>query len=133
MVRADDLEPDTIVRAIQAGDFYASTGVEIQDIGLDQTTFTVDIATRPGITYETEFIGAVRGKDGTRPTSTILARTNDDPAIYRFTGDELYVRAKVTSSRPHPRPYREGDMETAWTQPVPGSRPSDDPSGAGKP
>ena len=30
----------------------------------------------------------------------------------------MYVRAKVTSSKPHPNPYAEGDVEVAWTQPV---------------
>jgi hypothetical protein len=36
----------------------------------------------------------------------------------RLTGKELYVRAKVISSRPHPNPYQKGDMEAAWVQPV---------------
>ena len=37
-----------------------------------------------------------------------------------MTGDELYVRARVTSSRKHPNPFAEGDMEMAWVQPVVG-------------
>jgi hypothetical protein len=35
-----------------------------------------------------------------------------------MTGDELYVRARVISSRLHPDPFAAGDMETAWVQPV---------------
>ncbi len=38
-------------------------------------------------------------------------------AVYEFTGEELYVRAKVTSTKPHPNPYKAGDVEVAWTQP----------------
>ena len=37
---------------------------------------------------------------------------------YTLTGKEMYVRAKVTSSKPHPNPYAKGDVEVAWTQPV---------------
>ena len=45
-------------------------------------------------------------------------RSTGSPASYTFRGDELYVRAVVVSSRPHPDPYAEGDFETAWLQPV---------------
>ena len=34
------------------------------------------------------------------------------------TDDELYVRAKVISSRTKENPYRAGEVEVAWTQPV---------------
>ena len=46
-----------------------------------------------------------------------------------FTGGELYVRPRVTSSLLHPRPYLEGDHQMAWGQPVQpnaiGARPPD--------
>ena len=48
----------------------------------------------------------------------LLVGTLGAMATYRRTGDELYVRARVTSSELHPRPYREGDRQHAWTQPV---------------
>ena len=48
----------------------------------------------------------------------VLAETTDNPASYTLTGDEIYVRAKVLSSRLHPNPYAKGDFETAWLQPV---------------
>ncbi|MGA1058341.1 MAG: hypothetical protein ACO3Y3_11670, partial [Phycisphaerales bacterium] len=60
------------------------------------------------------------------PGARVLAATSDDPAVYTFTGNELYVRARVTSSRPHPRPYAKGDLEMAWTQPVRPPRTGDD-------
>ena len=40
-----------------------------------------------------------------------------EPA-YHFQGDELYVRAKVLSTRLKANPYREGEYESAWVQPV---------------
>jgi len=36
-------------------------------------------------------------------------------------GDELYVRARIISSKLHPNPYAAGDRETAWTQPLLGA------------
>ena len=79
----------------------------------------VDVAAEPGVTYETRFIGTRRGADGRLGrVGEVLAETADDPARYRMTGDELYVRAVVVSSRRHPDPFAEGDLESAWVQPV---------------
>lgn len=127
MVRSDSLDADAIVKAMLEGDFYATTGVELEDVSVTEDSLVVDIATRPEITYETVFIIATPGEDGVR---TDLVRTTADPAVHRFKGDELYVRAMVRSSRVHPRPYQKGDVETAWTQPVrpaAGGRSGDDP------
>jgi len=49
---------------------------------------------------------------------TLLLETTGVPAVYTFTGDELYVRAKVISSKLKADPFQEGDLEMAWTQPV---------------
>jgi hypothetical protein len=37
---------------------------------------------------------------------------------YELTGDELYVRAVVTSSKPPRDPSFKDQREQAWTQPV---------------
>ena len=37
---------------------------------------------------------------------------------YPISGDEIYVRAKVISSKPKENPYKEGEMEAAWIQPI---------------
>ena len=39
-------------------------------------------------------------------------------AKYQLSGDELYVRAVVTSDRDHPNPSFRNQKEQAWTQPV---------------
>jgi hypothetical protein len=58
----------------------------------------------------------------TRKYSSEIGKTlksvNDAKATYDFSGDELYVRARVTSSRKHPNPSVIGEFERAWTQPV---------------
>ena len=48
----------------------------------------------------------------------VLYETTDIPAVYHFQGDEIYVRAKFTSSRLKENPMEKGDHEMAWTQPV---------------
>jgi hypothetical protein len=47
-----------------------------------------------------------------------LASIKGTKARYVAKGDEVYVRARVTSSKLHSNPYAEGDREMAWTQPL---------------
>ena len=138
MVKAPHLTPEAVVMGIEAGDFYGSTGVLFDDIAADGKHLKLTIRTQPGVTYKTEFVATMRGasldplpptlgKDGkpldvTRTYSAdigkVVATSTDATPSYTFTGNELYVRAKVTSSKPHPNPYAKGDTEVAWTQPV---------------
>ena len=132
MVRARHLTPEAIVQGIEQGDFYASTGVKLRDVGSDGRRIWIDIEPEPGVSYRTEFIGTLRqdsttsgsstsGTDNAIPETsvgTVLARTGDLEATYRFTGQELYVRARIRSSKPHPNPFGEGDAQMAWTQPM---------------
>ena len=37
---------------------------------------------------------------------------------FKLTGNELYVRAVVNSSKPHANPTFDGQKQQAWTQPV---------------
>ena len=53
----------------------------------------------------------------------VLQEVTGPSATYDFTGEELYVRARVTSSKPKENPYHEGEFERAWTQPVVVERP----------
>ena len=48
----------------------------------------------------------------------VLAEVRGPRAEYNFHGDELYVRAKVTSTKPKANPYAIGEVEAAWVQPV---------------
>lgn len=138
MVLAKRLTPESLVRAYLRGDFYASAGVTIKEISSTRKTFTVTPEIEPGVTYTTQFIGTRKGYDASskpaldddgKPMDNrtriysddigeVLMETTYVPAIYTFQGDELYVRAKVTSSKLKSEPYKEGDREMAWTQPV---------------
>jgi hypothetical protein len=139
MVRAAELTPVALINAINAGDFYASTGVRLTDLQFDQQQgeMRVLIEEEQGVTYVTEFIGTpadydrssmpVRDADGaelpvTRQYSTdvgrVLSKVEGPTATYKLKGNELYVRARVTSSKAHPNPSIPEQREQAWTQPV---------------
>ncbi len=119
-VKADTLTPNAIVSALRAGDFYASTGVTLKDFGSSDRTLWLEIQPQEGVTYTTEFIGTRWRNGAVSAVGEVLATSSELRPRYEMTGDELYVRARVTSSRTHPNPFAEGDMEMAWVQPVVG-------------
>jgi hypothetical protein len=134
MVRASALTPEALIEALEAGDFYAATGVELEDVSRQDQTLTVQIRPKEGVTYRTLFIGTRRGytppqeiAGGTDQAAVtrlysdeigeVLAEVEGTSPSYTFTGDELYVRAKIVSSRLKDN-EPDGEYETAWTQPV---------------
>jgi hypothetical protein len=140
MVLAAKLTPEALITSMEAGRFYASSGVTLEQVTTTPKSIGITVQPDSDATYTIEFIGTRKGfdskstavldKDGkelpvTRRYSTdigaVLKTVNATSATYDFTGDELYVRARVTSSRPHPNPSALGEFERAWTQPV---RPS---------
>jgi hypothetical protein len=48
----------------------------------------------------------------------VLKTVNGSKAEYHVQGKDIYVRARITSSKLHPNPYAESDPEMAWTQPL---------------
>lgn len=136
MVRSETLSPDAIVAAMKAGDFYTSTGVVLKDVRFDGKTLRIVIEPQDGVSYTTQFIGSKRGCDlnstpvtdeagkplratrrYSRDIGRVLAEVKGASPSYSLAGDELYVRAKVVSSKPHPYPHAKGETEAAWTQP----------------
>jgi hypothetical protein len=117
MVAAPELEADALVEALRRGDFYSSSGVRLADVRSDGEECVVEIDLRPNETCTTLFRGARRSEDGV-DVGIVFSETHDNPARYTFTGDELFVRAVVVSSRDKVDGYEAGDKECAWTQPV---------------
>ena len=117
MLRSANLDGDSIVRAMQAGEFYASSGVTLDDVQMGNDAYRVSIRPQEGVTFVTRFVGT-RIVDGVLgPVGEVLSEQEGLSAEFKPQGDELYVRGVVTSSRMHPNPYAEGDREMAWTQP----------------
>ncbi len=137
MVRAAHLTPEAMIAAMEGGDFYASTGVDLEEIRWNGAQMGLKIRGEDSVSYITRFIGTRRGYD--RHSEAVLIATEDQPhavtrrysddvgeilaevkgtsPTYTLTGDESYVRAKVISSKLKANPYAEGEMEVAWTQP----------------
>ncbi|MBN1591264.1 MAG: hypothetical protein JW888_17260 [Pirellulales bacterium] len=125
MVRAEKLEIEPLLGAIERGDFYASTGVVLKKLRYDPShgTLSVEVDPKPKTRYTIEFLGTTvdadsSGKD-TSKIGRILARHEGTKATYRLRGDELFVRAAIRSDRKLENPPANSiDLETAWTQPV---------------
>ncbi len=137
MVLAHELSAASLIPALQRGRFYASTGVELTRVVQSSVGLRVEVDEQSGVDYLIEFIGTRRGFDpvsepvvsrtgrevyGTRRYSdevgAILSSKKGAKAEYRFDDDDLYVRARVTSTRRHPRPSQPQQYEQAWIQPV---------------
>ncbi len=137
VVRARHLTPESIIKAMDAGDFYASTGVVLKDIQLDGKTFKIVIEPEKGVSYTTQFIGTMRGYDPTsKPVldeegknirtsriysddiGKVLAEVKGTVASYTLTGNEIYVRAKIISTKLRQNAPVEGKFEAGWTQPI---------------
>ncbi|HJU44577.1 MAG TPA: CehA/McbA family metallohydrolase [Vicinamibacterales bacterium] len=99
-VRANRLEAGALIEALERGEFYSSTGVELQSLAASPRDITIAIRTERQSRYRIQFIGR-QGR--------ILNETTTSPATYTFKGDEGYVRAKVIES----------NGKVAWIQPVP--------------
>jgi hypothetical protein len=136
-VRARELTPTALIGALEAGDFYASSGVELREVRRDSRRLRVAVEPRPGTTYRIEFVGTRRGFNRESEPLTaangiplrvtrryspevgaVLATVDGPEAEYTLKGDEVYVRARITSSRRMDNPGQAGEFERAWTQPV---------------
>lgn len=115
MVRAATLSPSALINAMEAGNFYSTTGVVLEDIRFENDRLVIKIRAESDIKYTTRFIGTRRNSSS---TGQALAEISGPQAEYVLNGDELYVRASVISTKPKQNPYREGEFEVAWTQPV---------------
>jgi hypothetical protein len=101
VVRSQHLTAQDISGAIKSGDFYASTGVTLKDYQATDGGITITIQNDGPFLRRTrtQFIGV----DG-----AVLKDTTSNPATYSFTGQEVYVRARIVDS----------NGNRAWTQPV---------------
>lgn len=131
MVRSRYLTPEHLVRALKAGDFYASSGVTLSDVGFDAETKSLSLQIEPtaGETYTTQFIATLKPEhhhphdeehahlDDDR-IGVVVATVEGETASYQMKGNELYVRAVVTSSAAAADPSFKDQRQQAWTQPV---------------
>lgn len=139
VVLAKELTPEALIESLEAGRFYASNGVRLKSVTNRSDGLDLEIEPDEGAQYTIDFVGTRKGtptaseptlgKDGQPAHATrqysqgigeVFQTTQGTSARYRFQGNELYVRARVTSSRKHPNPSEIDDPERAWVQPIPG-------------
>lgn len=114
MVQSKSLDPADLILAMEAGQFYASTGVTLKKLAQGAGRIELEVATQPNIQYTIEFIGVKKGSDQSEVFETIRGSS----ATFNLTDDILFVRAKITSTKRKENPFQLGDLESAWTQPI---------------
>ena len=98
MVRSESNKPSELVRAIEMGHFYSSTGVLLQELQHESDKIHISIKQQDDFLYHTKFIGE---------NGSILKEDFSLLPSYKLRGNEAYVRAEIIDS----------DNGKAWTQP----------------
>ena len=98
-VRAERLEARALVEAMERGDFYASTGVELAAYEATPKGINLTVKATTYSRYRVQFIGQ---------SGKVLLEQTTPAASYTFKGDEGYVRVRVLESNGY----------AAWGQPV---------------
>ncbi len=99
-IRSPRLEARALVEALERGDFYSSTGVQMLSVDANASSLSLAVKAEASSKYRIQFIGR-QGR--------VLSEVTTPTASYSFKGDEGYVRAKVIES----------NGKIAWIQPVP--------------
>lgn len=107
VVRAPELTPDAISKALRRGDFYASTGIALDSYEINGKEIAINIKLpadpHPLLKRVTRYVTRFVGKDG-----RVLAEVPGLAPRYVVRGGEGYVRASIIDS----------DGKRAWTQPA---------------
>jgi hypothetical protein len=98
VVRAPRLEPAALLASLEAGDFYASTGVTLDDYAADAAGISVRVRPDGDTRYRMTLI------DGSGHVQTVDGAT----ARFTLTGRRGYARIVV----------RDSNGGQAWTQPI---------------
>ncbi|MBQ4071906.1 MAG: PHP domain-containing protein [Clostridia bacterium] len=91
MIKAQGLDYETVFRALQRGDFYASEGPEIHELYIEDGTVTVKTSPAASVRFSTS---SRRGRNVT-PEKTGGELVTE--ASYRTAPDERYFRVTVTA------------------------------------
>jgi len=124
MVKAPSLDGDELVRAMRRGDFYASSGVFVDEFSYDAKArqFSFSIQAEPGVVYTSQLVGTRKGFDlGAKEdhgVGIVLAERQETEVQFTIPETVLYGRVMITADRDHPYPSFENQKEQAWLQPV---------------
>jgi len=114
MIDTHQIDAKSIIIAMEAGKFYASSGIDLKTVRHTEKQYFVEINAVAGYEYEIVFYGLKKGGNSVEE----LYKTSETSATYKFKDDDVFVRAKINSNYKIPNPYKEGETSQAWTQPV---------------
>ena len=137
VVRAANLSVSALLEAIRQGDFYASNGLDFQDIAFDGRTLSVKINVQQEGRYRIEFMGTKKDYDSSSRVvevakgprcparkidlysdtiGVVLDTVEGTEGAYTLKPNDLYVRAKIVKIGDDLKPdWR--SSPAAWTQP----------------
>jgi len=90
MVRAESLDAESLITAMESGDFYASTGVTVRSVVVSDAAYEINIEPEEGVIYTTEFIGTREGYDA---VSEPVMRSVRAGKIGDIAGRWIFVQA----------------------------------------
>ncbi|WP_461075788.1 histidinol-phosphatase [Spirosoma flavus] len=114
MVDAPELTPRALIESMEAGRFYATSGVTLKQLPQVGNTLVVRVKPEGNVTYRIQFFGVRKDKE----QGELLREVADTSATYTLPDDVLLARARIVSSKTKYNPFMPGDVETAWTQPI---------------
>lgn len=113
-VQSDTLTVEALISAIESGHFYASTGITLKRVDLNNNILSVEVEPEAGAEYQIQFIGC----ENNAPQTRVLQTISGNKASFSMHSGLQFVRAKVTSNKPPSNPIENMKFQTAWTQPV---------------
>ena len=114
MVNSTTLDASSLIKAMEAGDFYASTGVTLKTVQKTKKQLSITVAAGANSGYEIIFLGYKKGEAEVQE----LKRVTGTTASYVFQEDDVFVRAKVIADTPKASPAGTAELQQAWVQPV---------------
>ncbi|MEM7476218.1 MAG: hypothetical protein AAF483_14585 [Planctomycetota bacterium] len=125
MVQARYLTPEHLITAMKAGDFYASSGVELESVNwnAESREYSLTIVGEPGVSYTSELIGIAKSEDdGQLPDAEQIGFVVETQAgltpSFQLPAEIIVGRIRVSSTKKHANPSIRDQFCQAWAQPV---------------
>lgn len=136
-VRSAKLDAASLLKAMHEGDFYASSGVEMEDLQYDAESRTMhyQVRTQPGVKYEIQLIATPKsvslpefdpGLDPVQRSEQLMKieqigqvveTTDQTEGSFQCQDDWLYARIVITASTLPADPSFTDQKQQAWLQP----------------
>tara|TARA_B100000767_G_C19769641_1_gene539298 strand:+ start:1911 stop:3080 length:1170 start_codon:yes stop_codon:yes gene_type:complete len=114
MVDSEKIETSSLIKAMESGNFYSSSGVILKKAYNTKSKFFIELEPKQGVDYETIFMGYRKGSYEVEE----LKRVKGNFSQYTFHKNDLFVRAKINSNELIMNPVLVGETKQAWVQPV---------------